>query len=109
LRFREAFLRRTDEVQAVLSLIRVMATTPHGSWKGCPHFGMRDYFEFARARPELPQAAIKEVNLALNDLGISGLRVESISRDPQANRDVDTYTVKISSTTEAGKTYTVNA
>lgn len=95
-------------MQAVLSLIRVMATTPHGSWKGCPHFGMRDFFEQARTRPELPQAAIQEVNLALSDLGITGFRVESIARDPQVKRDVDEYSVKIASTTEGGKTYSLN-
>jgi hypothetical protein len=101
-------LRRTDEVPAVLSLIRVMANTPHGSWKGCPHFGLRNFFEQARARPDLPQAAIQEVNLALADLGITGLRVESITKDEQENRDVDSYSVKIASTTEAGRTYSVS-
>ena len=109
LRFREAFLRRTDEVDAVLSLIRVMANTPHGSWEGCPHFGIRDFFEQARARPDLPQSAIHEVNYALKDLGITGLRVESITRDPRVERDIDTYNVKIASTTEGGKSYSMTA
>jgi len=108
LRFREAFLHRTDDVQAVLALIRVMANTPHGSWAGCPHFGMRDFFEQARVRPDLPQAAIQEANLTLTDLGITGLRVESIAREPQVQRDVDTYTVKIVSTAGAGETYSVS-
>ena len=101
-------MRRTDEVQAVLSLIRVMASTPHGSWEGCPHFGMRDFFEQARTRPDLPQAAIQEMNLALADLGIVNIRVESISKESQESRDVDSYTVKIASASEVAKTYSVN-
>jgi len=87
-----------------------MANTPHGSWEGCPHFGLRDFFEQARARPDLPQTAIQELNLALNDLGIAGYRVESISRDPKVNRDVDEYSIKLASTKDkdVGKTYSVN-
>ncbi len=99
---------RTDEVQAVLSLIRVMANTPHGSWKGCPHFGLRDFFEQARTRPDLPQLAIQEVNLALKDLGITNLKIERISKEAQTNRDVDTYEVTVASSAEAGKKYSVN-
>jgi hypothetical protein len=100
-------LRRSDEVQAVLALIRVMANTPHGSWEGCPHFGLRDFFENAKIRPDLPHA-IQEMNLALSDLGIVGLRVESITKGPHENRDVDSYSVNIVSTTEPSKTYSVS-
>jgi hypothetical protein len=100
-------LRRTDEVQAVLSVIRVMAVTPHGSWEGCPHFGFRDFFEQARTRPDLPQMAMQEMNLALKDLGITDLQVASIAKETQMNRDVDSYVVTLASTLEAGKTYAV--
>ena len=85
-----------------------MANTPHGSWKGCPHFGLRDFFEQARTRPDLPQLAIQEVNLALKDLGITALKIERISKEAQTNRDVDTYEVTVASSAEAGKTYSVN-
>jgi len=85
-----------------------MATTPHGSWKGCPHFGFRDFFEQARTRHELPQVAVQEANLALKDLGILNLRLEGIAKEPQANRDVDSYVVTLASTTEGGKSYSVS-
>ena len=101
-------MRRTDEVQAVLSLIKVMAVTPHGSWEGCPHFGLRDLFENARIRPELPQQAMQEMNLALKDLGITDLQVSGIAKEVQTNRDVDSYVVTLASTREAGKTFTVS-
>jgi hypothetical protein len=108
LRFREAFLRRADEVQAVLSLVRVMAQTPHGSWQGCPHFGFRDFFEQARMRPDAPQLAAQEANLALEDLGVLHLRVESIVKEAQGNRDVDSYIVTLANAAEAGKTYSLS-
>jgi hypothetical protein len=94
-------------VQAVLSLIRVMATTPHGSWEGCPHFGFRDFFEQARTRPDLPQLAVQEMNLALKDLGITHLQVAGIAKEAQANRDVDSYVVSLASTADASETFTV--
>lgn len=99
-------------MQAILDLIRVMATTPHGSWKGCPHFGLRDFFEQARVRPDLPQLAIQEVNLALKDLGIVNLQVQKIAKEAQTNRDVDSYSVIIVSRTQTGaeadRTYSVD-
>lgn len=89
-----------------------MATTPHGSWKGCPHFGLRDFFEQARVRPDLPQLAIQEVNLALKDLGIVNLQVHKIAREAQTDRDVDSYAVTIVSKAqngaEADRTYSVD-
>jgi hypothetical protein len=59
-------------------------------------------------RPELPQLALVEVNLALQDLGITNYRVESIAKEPQTNRDVDSYVVTLASTVEAGKTFSVS-
>ena len=79
----------------MVGLLRVMAATPHGSWAGCPHFGMRDFFEQARLRPELVQTALREANLALEDLGIASFRLDSISKEAQRDRDVDEYNVTL--------------
>ena len=51
---------------------------------------------------------MQEMNLALKDLGITDLQVAGIAKEPQANRDVDSYVVTLASTREAGKTFTVN-
>ena len=59
-------------------------------------------------RPELPQLALVEVNLALQDLGITNYRVEAIAREPQANRDVDSYVVTLASTVEADKIFSLS-
>lgn len=93
IRCREGFLQRCDEPHAILSLISVMARTPHGSWAGSRHFGLRDFFEQARQRPELPQLALHELNYALNDLGIRHYRVESIQRETPASAGEDVYAV----------------
>ena len=95
-------------MQAVLSLVRVMAQTPHGSWRGCPHFGFRDFFEQARTRPDAPQLAAQEANLALQDLGVLHFRIESIVKEVQGNPDVDSYVVTLANTAEPGKTYSMS-
>jgi hypothetical protein len=107
LRLSKGFLRRCEEVDAILSLIRVMAATPHGSWAGTPHFGIRDFFEQARARPELPGQALQEINRTLEDLGITHFRVQAITREPQAKQDEDSYVVTLASTGPEGQTYAV--
>jgi hypothetical protein len=82
-------------VDAIVSLIRIMASTPHGSWKGCVHFGIREFFEDARRQPELPQQAIEEANRALSDLGIDNCRLVKITKEGQTDPDVDSYAITL--------------
>ena len=82
-------------MEAIIALLRVMASTPYGSWSGGTHFGLREFFEQARARPELPQAAIQEGNAALADLGITEYRIDRIAKEESTDRDVDSYTVTL--------------
>ncbi len=58
-------------------------------------------------RPELPQLALLEVNLALRDLEITNFRVESIAKEPQAARDVDCYAISLASTQDRSKVYSL--
>jgi hypothetical protein len=95
LRLRGSFLDRCDEARAILSLVEIMARTSHGSWPGSDHFGLREFFEMARQRPELPGAAVLEANLALQDLGLSGFRIENIEREDPVRRDEDRYVVTL--------------
>lgn len=107
IRLKASFLRLCEEPEAIVSLIGMMARTPHGSWPGSPHFGLRDFFEEARVRAQLPQLALQELNLALRDLGIVQYRVEAITKQAQANRDIDSYTVTLASTVESDRTYSL--
>jgi uncharacterized protein YjiS (DUF1127 family) len=95
LRLDNAFLRRCEEAEGIVALVRLMATTPHGSWAFCPSFGVRDYFEQARVKPDLPRLAVAEINRSLEDLGITRYKVQSIASEPQPNRDVDSYVVTL--------------
>jgi len=101
-----SFLKRTDEPEAVLRLIEMMARTPGGSWKGCRAFGVRDLFEGMRLRPDGLKQAEQAINSTLKDLGITHYRLESIRRDQSPNADVDVYSVTIVSTLEPDHKYT---
>ena len=107
LRLDNAFLRRCEEPEAILALVRVMATTPHGAWAGSSHFGIRDLFEQARNKPDAPKLAVHEINRALEDLGITHYKVQSITTEPHPNRDIDSYVVTLASTDAASDIVTL--
>jgi hypothetical protein len=81
MRLESGFLRRVDEPSAILALIEIMARTPHGSWSGCAHFGLRDYLNGPGASAEVTRMALNELNQALVDLGIRNYRVDSLVRE----------------------------
>src|SRR5215472_8899176 len=109
LRFQNGFLRRSSEAEAILGLLRLMATTPGGSWPGNKNFGVRDLFERARTQADAPKAAMERMNNVLVDLGITGYRVESIVKEASSSRDIDHYAVIIVSTvaSESARTYSM--
>jgi len=100
-RFRDGFLARCTEPEAIASLFRMLGGTPQGSWAGCPRFGLRDLLEDARARPEQLQRAVEQANLALEDLGILRFRVQNIRRDDDPERGSMSLTVTLVSTDDA--------
>lgn len=106
LRLEGSFLKRTGEPEAILRFIEMMARTPGGSWPGCRTFGVRQYFEGMRTRPEGLKQAEKAINDTLADLGIRHYRLQSIRRDPSPNADVDVYSVTIVSTADPGAVLT---
>lgn len=106
LRLDNGFLRRTDEAEAVLRFIEMMARTPGGSWAGCPSFGVRHFFENMRMRPEGLRQAEKAINDTLADLGITHYRLKSIQKEPGPNPDVDVYSVTLISTEDPSMSWT---
>jgi hypothetical protein len=107
LRFHSGFLRRTGEAESIAALLRLMAGTPGGSWRGSPNFGVRDMFERSRTQPDVPKIVTERINRALIDLGITSYRVENIVKELSSNRDVDSYAVTIASTVDGSKTYSM--
>lgn len=103
----KGFLQRCDGPEAVLSLVRVMANTPRGTWAGCPNFGLRDLLEQGNTRAEKAQLAKDEINRAFEDLGITNFRVEAVTRDSVSGAEVSQWTITLSSTAEPGKTFSI--
>jgi len=89
----------------VLSLVRVMANTPYGSWAGCEHFGLRELLEQGLRRPEKIRLAVEEMNRALGDLGITNFLVESIANESPAGAEVNRWVVTLASRMDHTKTY----
>jgi hypothetical protein len=96
-RLENGFLKRFDEPSAIVSLIEMMARTPHGSWGGSRHFGFRDYVQRSEGRPELARIALDELNRALLDLGIQKYKVESITRESAKGQESDVFSIHLSS------------
>lgn len=88
-----------------MQLVQLMARTPAGSWPGCKTFGVRDFFEGMRLRPESLNHATQAINVTLQDLGITDLKLESITREPTANPDVDTYNLTLIDPTDPSRKY----
>ena len=104
LRIEKAFLARCDEREAVLQLVRAMARTPHGSWKDCPSFGVRDLFEQARNHRELTETAVRQMNAALDDLGVTAFRVAAIRAETAPEAEEQAYVVELTDTAHQGET-----
>ncbi|HYZ84536.1 MAG TPA: hypothetical protein VE621_09040 [Bryobacteraceae bacterium] len=103
IRVHDGFLKRCDPAEAIVRLLEVMARTPHGSWPGSPHFGLRDLFENARRYPESRQFALQELRQALADLGLNDYKVESIQLEEGSEMDRSTYTVVLEAPLHPGE------
>ncbi len=101
LKLERSFLARCDQRESVVQLLRLMAQTPHGSWKGCPSFGLRNLFEDARSTVEAPRKALEAINRALEDLGVEGWRVSAIESDNGPHAETRGYSVIVESTVDS--------
>lgn len=90
-----------------MSLLRIMANTPHQSWEGSRYFGLRELLEQNRARPEKIQFAIEEMNRALQDLGVSAYRVAKIASESLPGEEESRWVVTLVSTADQEKTYSL--
>lgn len=87
-RLHQGLLQRTDEREAYLTLIAVMARTPRGSWPGHPSFGFNEFFQeivnislTSESRKRITLVTIQEVNAVLADLGLTRFQLESLLFD----------------------------
>jgi hypothetical protein len=86
---RQGLLQKTDEREAYLMLLGIMARTPRGSWAGHPAFGFREFFSeitkenlTQESRVRVAAVTVGEINAVLIDLGLTRYRVDSLVLDP---------------------------
>ncbi len=91
LRLQQGLLQKTDEREAYLMLLGIMARTPQGSWAGHPLFGFREFFsEIVKeglspdSRTRMAEATAGQINSTLVDLGLTRYRVDSLVFEPLA-------------------------
>lgn len=69
-----------EGVDAVLGLIRVMAGTSTRAWPHAPWFGLLEAFTEAARRDRTDHEGLRDtINAALANLGVEGLRIQSIT------------------------------
>jgi hypothetical protein len=89
LRLQQGLLKKTDEWEAYLTLLGIMARTPRGSWMGHPFFGFHEFFaEIAKeglsqeSRTRMAETTAGQMNATLIDLGLTRYRVDSLVFEP---------------------------
>ena len=92
---KQGFLTQCTEEEALAALGRILVRSPYGRWGGSRHFGLRDFFEDARRKPECLEKARDELNAALSELGMV-CRVESIEREPGTSDETTALVVNFS-------------
>lgn len=108
LRLQNGILLKSDEAEGVLSLIRIMAATPHGSWSGSPNFGLRDLMNGSGSLPEKMQQITQELNSALSALELHTWRVETITCE-SGDPGMQQWSISLASNTEGAKTYSLGS
>ena len=94
-------LQRGDKAASIIALLKVMATTPAGSWAACPSFGLRDLFENSRQRADVAALAAIRINETLIDLGIENYVVTEVVREMSPGRETDTYSITLENSANA--------
>jgi hypothetical protein len=89
LRLQQGLLQKTDEREAYLTLLGIMARTPRGSWAGHASFGFHEFFSDVaqeslseESRNCIAEKTAKEINSVLADLGLTHYLVDSLVLDP---------------------------
>jgi hypothetical protein len=68
--------------RSVRSLLKMMANTSGSGWRGSPHFGLREALAESRHKPDERSATVKQMNRALEDLGVDWLTVKELQPNP---------------------------
>ena len=81
---------------SILKLLEVMARTPRRGWRGAEAFGLRDTLAELQVKYEARLMTIRQINGALDDLGIDWVRVEDIACAPSTGDQSVSYLLTLS-------------
>lgn len=70
--------RASGVEENLLSLLRLMLTTPAAGWAGSPNFGMRDALAELSFKSNLRLEIVRRLNENLHELGIDWVKVKTI-------------------------------
>jgi hypothetical protein len=79
-----------------MRVLGVMAGTPRAGWRGSEHFGAQEILLELQQRADVRLIAIKQINQALEDLGIDWVCVSDIEREPSGEPGVLSYLFTLS-------------
>lgn len=80
---------------SILKLLEVMARTPRRGWRGAETFGLRDALAELWVRDEARLTTVRQVNAALDELGIDWVRVEDIRCERAAGGEYLSYSLTL--------------
>lgn len=96
LRLREGgVLHRTEEADAIVRFLHVMAATPAGTWKGCPAFGLRDLLEATMQSAERCRLMVERTNGVFTDLGVLDYRIEEITQQGSVDGSSQEFSIVV--------------
>jgi hypothetical protein len=89
------FARSGTREKSITRLLKIMLTTPKRGWRGSSVFGMRELIADLAAKRSVQITAAKQLNQALEDLGIDWVRVEKIEVVPPRENSVSSYDISL--------------
>jgi len=95
---RHGGLLRCQRVEAIDQLLEIMANTPAGSWAGDNCFGFPFFMGLSLSKQTFSQAALRTLNAALEELGITDFRLDSVVREPAQKFGEIRYSIGLCST-----------
>jgi hypothetical protein len=100
--------RAKDRNAGLLQVLGLIAGTPRAGWCGSEHFGARDILVEFQRRADVRLIAIKQINRALEDLGIDWVSVRDIEREPAEDPGVFSYLFTLSYTGQGEEVQRLN-
>jgi hypothetical protein len=84
-----------ERTPSVIWLLKLMASTPEGGWRGSKAFGLRGALAEMQAKADARIVAVRRANEALLDLGVDWVKVHSIETEPAKLLGATAYVFKL--------------